>query len=322
MANKILAAVLSIGAVMGSGSIGSAKENKEEKTSNSQRRDEILSYGSRYGKKGLNFLKENVGVRDVLELLVLLKIHGDLRNSNKVALGTLLKFVQEFEMEDSAKNFAACDAAQTLLKHYNNESNRQFLLETFIKEEKPKKEKPKKENEEEINENKVEIVQEVKINKGEKEKEKELVKWAEQRASVLSFLFRNFKFGEISEYAGKNFKSLLENVIKANKNKDGANAVKKAKDWKYCVAKAEEFLKFNSNKYKELDAKSKKLTGELEGLDKEADKDLIDAKNKELKEIKEEMEKLKAIYEFNENINQQDQPQNNNNGGNENNNEN
>ena len=76
MANKILAAVLSLGAVMGSGGIGSAMEKNETKSLVSRR--SFLTYGS----KGVDFLKNHLDFKDIVYLLMLGKVYSKLRAEN------------------------------------------------------------------------------------------------------------------------------------------------------------------------------------------------------------------------------------------------
>ena len=82
MANKILAAVLSLGAVMSNGSTSSAMEktDKKHETQNSKR-NEFLDYG----KKGWNAVKKDIGFKDLLYIFGFYKIYNKVKNAEIVS---------------------------------------------------------------------------------------------------------------------------------------------------------------------------------------------------------------------------------------------
>ena len=93
MANKILAAVLSLGAAMSNGSTSSAMEKTDKKNETQNSRRNIVS---NYVKPGLNVLKENLSFKDLLYFLGMMKIYNSTRgNRGTIDISSAVKYLEK-----------------------------------------------------------------------------------------------------------------------------------------------------------------------------------------------------------------------------------
>lgn len=171
MANRILAAVLSLGAFAGSGNAAGAKEDPAQKSSNkeSNRINEWKDKSLGAGKKFLNSVKEEFGFKDALYFLFGIKLYNatkrdqgtiDISSAVKYLEGAWLKsyipfgsteYIEFYGAEDvlfnfirSSKNRKLADAVKHKLitAQINRIDNLLFAREAKVK----KLETPTKEN--------------------------------------------------------------------------------------------------------------------------------------------------------------------------------